>query len=1558
MINDQKQHHVNRVIGGERMRKLIKILMVFVVLHTAIWPTSIATAAENVKSNPEFDLQLNWKDTMSSHLSLAPTEDLLQRVELQVDVLLEIGATFEVGEIEIRLPRFLFQNQNGENVGEVDLSISDRPEGETGYYFRLDDDEIIITNFQTITGGKRMIFEVEYTYLPALLTTGFKNANIQGTITVDAQTDQSNALSLDLTLDEMTEEEMMIEDTTDGENINEADVNDEVVDDELRDATSVRSIPSQSELMLQREMRIEALSSEASPLQLNWLVTPDAHLALDPAANTQQRIELRVDFLPGTNTSFAPGQIEIRLPRFLFQDRDGNPVGTVEIPISHTPEGETGYYFRFEDDEIVITNFRTITGEDRVIIDIGYLYLPSTIANGFRNEAIQGTVTFGNQTSTSQSLSLDLTTRIIPTPEAATNKHFQQMHRVWQSAWGPLPEQHYNYFYIHYRLQRGLAATNTQPLTMTAVEAPENGGEIVAWAHAVGNVTQFPTWTLGDTAAFNESPAAIQTFATPPATLQTLWTDIIVRFPRTGEEEQEVTNRVTFIFDGRDEEQIIRERYHVFIYEALNIGGGGGDNGEGVASVITKQASVASLQSAANFQDFQGILDRLETGHPQDLSAVFWLPLIGQPNQVIGNFSATGRITVDVNGFDLTQNGTVPFTTTVVDDHVHLQNTDGFHLLTGEDYRFTRVSIRHYDAYIPIFAPGGQFIGSSHLANDERSPIRIYYRTMNHPEWIYFSTYHPTIALDSPWFNLRNVDAYQIKAVHDNGLYNVSFDLFFDIELRPTERVLSIIEDQEVVQIHNAAKLMVTDDEGDLANPATEANYTGVIAATLIELDFATYGQLFQRGQFTAQLGRASFINILNKTVQNVSSDVINQRDVIQYHIQMRHSFNRNTFDGGISLETMAGILDEQREGVFYDLLPLGATLDPTSIVATDALNRVAEHTLFVTENYRNSGQTMIEIHVRAQENNFNGAQISGSNPLNGTGFNVTFSVFYPWINIGDFGSNLRNIAAYQSRNGALSGSNAHPDDASGHPHFTEAERVLMTGLAPAGMFDPNENSTLYTQNNHTLNTLMATNIGFSKLVRGEGDISYAQETSVPLGGSYSYRLRFQNGAMNQATNLVMFDVLEVAHDGNDHWQGTFEGIDLSHAISRGIHPVVFYSTESGLDPVNDASHADLTNTSIWSTVEPEDRTTVTAIAIDLSTAEDGSAFVFGELESVVMTIHMSAPFDGDLGKLAYNRAAYRLDLTLLNGGTTTERGLVETPLTTVALREGDVSISKVSDPISGTAEAPTLVEREDVITYFITITNEEALGIRHLVVEDHLPEHLNFEADELMGYFGDDPSTAVNLSEESRVEVTITDNHIEWIIATLGANERFTLIVPTTVDPDLTTTTVFENTARIIGMNDRLGYNIESETTYHMVHFDEVTDPTEPDPTEPDATEPDATEPDAAEPDETEPDPTDPEPTDPDPTDPDPIEPDPTGPDATEPDATDPDPTEPDSTDPDATEPDPTEPDPAPPTQSAPRQPGLPQTGMTVESTALLNGSTLIALALVMAFKKKRDAV
>jgi len=765
-----------------------------------------------------------------------------------------------------------------------------------------------------------------------------------------------------------------------------------------------------------------------------------------------------------------------------------------------------------------------------------------------------------------------------------------------------------------------------------------------------------------------------------------------------------------------------------------------------------------------------------------------------------------GSITANATAFQYTENGTRPFITTLTDERLDFATSTGTHQLEPEDYRFLRVAITGYQERAPITIDG-VVVDAQEVFGADRSPIRLEYRTPAAAEWQYLTTFTPTAAATSSWFNLPDEDVYQVRAVHTNGLYSVAFTLQFAIQLNATPRVLDLIEDQETVDLVNRGLLTVTDHDRN-AIPSISS----------------------QESSARTRLTRVGFTSqIMKGTRSSVISDAANARMIIPYRVTIQ----TNTMGAGAARlpdDVFQQRVPEQTEGVFYDLLPRGTILDQNSVIARDVMGRTVSHTMEMVENWEGSGRTLVIIYVSATAglnyNNVGSTTFLSTTTLGGTGFSVDFDVSYPWMNIRFFGNNLRNIVSYQSRSGELfmnpvGWNNPHTNGENTSIELSDQEQEWLSNFPNTEGVDPEARSTMSASVNNTISILTADQTGFRKMVRATGDTAYSMETRVRPGATYVYRLHYASPNEDEAMNLVIFDVLEAAHEERPHWLGRLESIDLTHPESLGIAPVVYYSTELDLDPLTNSEHEDLTNP-IWTTTPPANRAEITAIAIDLSTDIDGEPFVFRPEGGTVVNLHMRAPHDHEAGSIAYNRALYRVTTISTTDEATINWPIASVPYTQVELLEREITISKTSDPETGTAEEPRQIPIGSTVDYEITIYNIGESILRNIVVEDEIPAYMSFDSDELMGFFEyysddpDDPPTAIPLSEHDRITYEVEGNLIQWTIETLEEGETFTLLVSATVDSDLATRTEFINTAYITSINGQ-DYNIPSETMYHV---------------------------------------------------------------------------------------------------------------------------------------------
>lgn len=198
-------------------------------------------------------------------------------------------------------------------------------------------------------------------------------------------------------------------------------------------------------------------------------------------------------------------------------------------------------------------------------------------------------------------------------------------------------------------------------------------------------------------------------------------------------------------------------------------------------------------------------------------------------------------------------------------------------------------------------------------------------------------------------------------------------------------------------------------------------------------------------------------------------------------------------------------------------------------------------------------------------------------------------------------------------------------------------------------------NDVVYTYTSRTMkNTYTCPSIAYSTYqgvsiessVNG-GDFDKTDKT-ISCGENYEYKLRFATSS-SKVKNLVFYDLLDGSYGSEEHWQGTFQGVDTSALAALGITPDIYYSTSA-------SQSSDLTASGwVKSTDYSGDLDKVKAVAISLGeNVIDPGSMIF-------VKIKMKATEDTTLsGKSAYNSTsvsykAYDASLTVLTDDNASE---------------------------------------------------------------------------------------------------------------------------------------------------------------------------------------------------------------------------------------------------------------------------------------------------------------
>jgi len=679
-----------------------------------------------------------------------------------------------------------------------------------------------------------------------------------------------------------------------------------------------------------------------------------------------------------------------------------------------------------------------------------------------------------------------------------------------------------------------------------------------------------------------------------------------------------------------------------------------------------------------------------------------------------------------------------------------------------------------------------------------------------------------------------------IKLSHDSAFYRSAFSLQLGVRLHPTSHLQDIVarhmSNNALTYIRNDSLCTVTTLDGTPVHSFTsenggyDRNHNRII---LTPLDAAL------------SVSKTSITPDDTDSRQKAAAAQDKEISYVMLTAQMLVDMNPED-----ALHTNAEDSYKMLEGTFYELLPKGTRVQTGTISGIYDRYRVMspvtlESWIAWGYRFRSSGNYSYEIPADCVDYSTYTDEATGQTMLvihykfedpecvqyDGKWFNRVHFAFVmenTFDNVQDRGTQTPNALAFSIPQ--------KPTPLSVLP-ANQFEAVDMGSRG--GAFEGLRNSgdyAAYTQVNINWNAVRVLEAGFKKSISNQetknglpADNSYTAETHVTVGNGYSYRLKFSNNPKTKADHIVFYDILEqgTADRPDSAWRGVFQGVDLSSICETPTDggtavcaPVVYYSTKTDFGPVapnND--FGDLQDASVWTTLMPEDKGSITAIAIDCSKASDGSNFILGREKTLVAYVLMASPNEYVPGK-AINGAVARArlfeneppegepDAQNHNGVASYASGILD-PIV--------LSLHKQSDPETGTAEDPRIVpgDGSGTIDYTVTVENSGTYDVRNVTVADVIPAHLTITGIQasLNG------AAAKDIGEIPGINLDRDGNSLSFVIAQQhpGSDRKTVFYISTSVDK-LTEPAehFFENTAAITSANG-LPQNIKSETTYHL---------------------------------------------------------------------------------------------------------------------------------------------
>ena len=527
---------------------------------------------------------------------------------------------------------------------------------------------------------------------------------------------------------------------------------------------------------------------------------------------------------------------------------------------------------------------------------------------------------------------------------------------------------------------------------------------------------------------------------------------------------------------------------------------------------------------------------------------------------------------------------------------------------------------------------GGQPLFGYKETNDSDIPDTIVYGRVSNGDWVKYGTVSYRNGLTISVENGARVEGSRLvfpedvtdyKTEVETTLAHYSHNVKVVVDVKPSENIKNQVNEvyasakKPMVYFGNNVKLNVK--YGDNFSKNLNAN------------EFSARDQLhsFSHGIKT------------EKRLLDYNNDVSHSKIDLTYELSSIIQTNLVTKEA-VDQAVKDGWLKEQKDGVFYDLLPQGVIPITSSIKTVrdgDSVTSVKLH-----ENYKGSGRILMEVHTK-QKPDYKYEFNDLNSILKFKGFydkpEIRFNARYSWVNYHSFGALLPNISAYSSVNevGNVKGLGTESNPDSGKNTYTklalptDKDKELMTDLPSGNLVYARDDTKLIIDTNSITSLLKQVDVNDETLYGDGLDESLAK--NVYEGGRYKYQISIKNGDGNKAKDLVFYDNLEKFKPtkefedyGDTTWHGTLLGVDVDGMRAKGANPIVYYSTKDNLvlDDEDNASDRDLNNAAIWTTEKPADLSRVKAIAIDTRFKVDGSEFVLENGASMAAVVSMKAP--------------------------------------------------------------------------------------------------------------------------------------------------------------------------------------------------------------------------------------------------------------------------------------------------------------------------------------------
>ena len=999
--------------------------------------------------------------------------------------------------------------------------------------------------------------------------------------------------------------------------------------------------------------------SKIEGISVEWITSDNGNksqLSLVPNNDDEFSVRMRLNMALSGEHDYEAGDIQVTVPKSIFETRDGKATGTLSLSVPEAPDSRALFNYTDMGDCYLLTNTRKLSAATMAMFEFTLKDLvPHTIVDGVKTAPFEGTVqvtTHLGNTISKSSNQIDCT---IDTKEEvkSASTWATMLSEEWPSSWPAelKPENDKDYIYVDWYTSAQISGN--QAFDMKVEENASTDKSPGAVLLGYRDSSSGKLYGAGGSDHI-EQTLQTGTYVSPGSAFGG---HAYVAYPKANfqvNNEYELDNNVKYALTSADDGTVTEASA----------------TGETTYSPVAFQAPKGSYGiekrgdgSSTKFVDgdVEGIygyaLNQLRKDENVDLS------------YNISSHSFTAPNTKDPAGNENDPDSYNKKTVNLklVDDETYFNFADK--CLSAADFQFKSVQVDKPSmlVYKKFSQSGSGYTGESSSLSSIQAGTYAYVNDNDPASIPVLYVYGKNETGD--WVRYASLDwtSGSLNAVAENGASVSSSTVNFPegivdykIELSTNrDGIFLSAQPTMTLKATKAVKAQVEELYAKSNQPTTKTS--NKVTLTASGEDGTEYGQASSVGRDRLD-GTLPSLAVRQTNQASYESDKGEACVNIHYQTTVYEQSNltdMTSYNQAVS----AGAIQAEHEGTFYDLLPMGVEPITDSVKVRDSDTITGIQTI---ENYKNSGRTLLVVKAKLSP--------SLSYRFNDTGdlsgycdvITMSFDAKYAWTSLTDYGKTINNVISFESGNdqlGTIKGYSGEPDNPtvgnySGSEKATSGVEELMTDL------DPNRDTNSFTYANCetdlAVDTSAVTGFKGHVSVNGDGYFDNGMNNDYPRNvyenGRYTYRLRMQNTEATSSRGIVMYDNLEnyvpAAGTGDyqdTQWRGTLSRVDVSQLRQKGIEPVVYYSTKSGLN-LDDTNNPDmnLRDSSTWTTVCPDKKSEITAIAIDASKDTQGNDFVLGKGESIVSYIHMVAPKVRDLAKPGEENQWY--DSKLENG--------------------------------------------------------------------------------------------------------------------------------------------------------------------------------------------------------------------------------------------------------------------------------------------------------------------